>query len=131
MIQLGSIVKVSDKTCVVLAQCIKVLGSWRKKSVKLGDVFLISVQWINPRKFILLKDRLQKKFLKGTVHRALLIRSKKNYCRISGIFIRFGENTVVLITKNIVPVSNRIYGPILREMCMRWPSLGCVSNCII
>jgi len=44
MIQLGSILKVSDKTCVVLAQCIKVLGSAKKKIAYLGDVILVSVQ---------------------------------------------------------------------------------------
>lgn len=59
------------------------------------------------KKFILLKARLQKKFFKGSIHRGILIRSKVNYPRLSGIYIKFGENTVVLITKNVVPVSNR------------------------
>ena len=49
MIQLGSILKVSDKTCVVLAQCTKVLGPFKKKIAFLGDVILISVQWINQK----------------------------------------------------------------------------------
>ena len=83
------------------------------------------------KKFILLKSRLQKRYLKGSIHRALIVRTKTNTLRINGVFIKFGENTVVLVTKNVVPVSNRVYGPILREMCMRWPSLGCVSSCII
>lgn len=92
---------------------------------------MVSVQWISPRKFALLKARLQKKFFKGSLHRGLVIRSKVNFKRSSGIFIKFGENTVVLVTKNVVPVSNRVYGPVLRELCMRWPSLGCVSSYII
>jgi large subunit ribosomal protein L14 len=79
----------------------------------------------------LLKERLQKRYLKGTIHRALIIRSKTNFMRIPGVWFKFNENTVVLVTKQVVPVSNRIYGPILREMCMRWPSLGCVSSCIV
>jgi len=83
------------------------------------------------KKFILLKVRLQKKFFKGSIHRGLIIRTKVNYARLSGVYIKFGENTIVLVTKNVVPVSNRIYGPVLREICMRWPSVGCVSNCII
>jgi len=66
-----------------------------------------------------LKARLQKKFYKGSIHRGLLIRTKVNYYRIYGVSIKFGENTVVLVTKNVVPVSNRVYGPVLREMCMR------------
>lgn len=44
MVQLGSILKVTDKTCVVYAQCIKVLGSFKKKIAYLGDVILVSVQ---------------------------------------------------------------------------------------
>ncbi len=67
----------------------------------------------------MLKARLQKKYFKGSIHRGLIIRSKVNFIRLPGVFIKFGENTVVLVTKNVVPVSNRVYGPVLREMCMR------------
>jgi len=74
---------------------------------------------------------MQKRYLKGTIHRGLVIRSRMNFQRISGIFLKFDENTVILITKNVVPVTNRVYGPVLREMCMRWPSLGCVTSCMI
>jgi len=131
MVQLGSILRVTDKTCVVLVQCIKVLGISTKKIAFLGDVILVSVQWINSKKFLLLKARMQKRYLKGTIHRGLVIRSRMNFQRISGIYLKFDENAVVLITKNVVPVTNRVYGPVLREMCMRWPSLGCVTACMI
>jgi large subunit ribosomal protein L14 len=67
----------------------------------------------------MLKARLQKRYLKGTLHRALIIRTKCYYRRAKGVRLRFGENTVVLVTRLIVPVSNRIYGPILNEFCMR------------
>jgi len=131
MVQLGSILKVSDKTSIVLVQCVKVLKSYKNKIAKTGDVILVSVQWINTKKYVLLKARFKKKYLKGTIHRALVIRSKVNFCRIKGIYLKFNENCVILITSNIVPVSNRVYGPILREMCLRWPSIGCVSICMI
>jgi large subunit ribosomal protein L14 len=62
---------------------------------------------------------MQKRYLKGTIHRGLVIRSRMNFQRISGIYLKFDENAVVLITKNVVPVTNRVYGPVLREMCMR------------
>jgi ribosomal protein L14 len=78
-----------------------------------------------------LKPRIQKKFYKGSIHRGLIIRSCVPYHRVNGVWIKFGENTVVLVTKNVVPVSNRVFGPVLREMCMRYPSLGCVSSYII
>lgn len=71
------------------------------------------------RKFALLKNRLQKKYFKGSIHRALIVRSCVNYLRLNSIFLQFGENTGVLVTRNIVPVSNRVFGPVIREMCMR------------
>lgn len=131
MVQLGTILKVSDKTSIVLVQCIKVLKSYKNKIAKMGDIILVSVQWVNAKKYILLKPRLKRKYLKGTIHRALVIRSKVNYCRTKGIYLKFNENCVIIITSTIVPVSNKVYGPILREMCMRWPSIGCVSVCML
>lgn len=99
MIQLGTILKVSDKTGVVLVQCIKVFGSSKKRIAYIGDVVLVSVQRINPKKFHNVKLFKKRKFFKGTLHRGLVIRSKVNYCRSSGVFIRFNENSVVLVTK--------------------------------
>jgi ribosomal protein L14 len=59
------------------------------------------------------------------------VRTSKNFRRIKDLWIKFNENSIVVISKQVVPLSNRVYGPVLREFCMRWPSLGCVSICII
>jgi large subunit ribosomal protein L14 len=131
MIQVGSIVKVVDKTGVVLVQCIKVFGPAKKKIAFIGDIILVSVQKINPKKFVSVKLFKRKKFFKGTLHRALVVRSKVNYKRMVGVFIKFNENSVVLVNKKNVPISNRVYGPILRELCMSMPSLGCISRIMI
>lgn len=119
MIQLGSILKVTDRTGVVLVQCIKVFGSSEKRIAYLGDVILVSVKKINVKKFSGEKVRKKKRFLKGTLHRALIVRTKLNFSRLPGIFIKFDENSVVLVNKKTVPISNRVFGPILRELCMR------------
>jgi large subunit ribosomal protein L14 len=131
MIQVGTILKVCDKTGVMLVQCIKVLGDAKKKIAFLGDVILVSVQRINPKKFEDVKLFKRKRFFLGTMHRALIVRAKVNFSRLPGIFIKFNENSVVLVNKRTVPISNRVYGPILRELCMRWPSLGCVTRMMI
>lgn len=131
MIQLGTILKVSDKTGVVLVQCIKVFGSSKKRIAYIGDVILVSVQRINPKKFHNVKLFKKKKFFKGTLHRGLVIRSKVNYLRSSGVFVRFNENSVVLVNKKTVPISNRVFGPVLRELCMKLPSLGCITRLMI
>lgn len=131
MIQLKTRLNATDKTSIVKVYCIKVLKSIKKKISKLGDVIIICVNTINIRTFIKLKARFQKRFNVGSIHRALVVRTKSNIKRIFGIFIKFSENCIVIVSKQIVPLSNKIYGPVLREFCMRWPSLGCVSTCII
>jgi len=128
---MGTILKVTDKTSIVLVQCVKVLKSYKNRIAKIGDLILVSVQWVNSKKYSLLKPRFKKKYLKGTVHRALVIRTKVNFSRTAGIYLRFNQNSAVLVTYTRVPVSNRIYGPLLKEMCMKLPAIGCVSICMI
>jgi len=131
MIQTGTVLKVSDKTGVLLVQCIKVLGASKKRIALLGDIVLVSVKRLNPKKFVNVKLFRRKKFFKGTLHRGLIIRTKVNFQRLPGLFVRFDENTVVLVNKKNVPISNRIYGPVLRELCMQLPSLGCITRLMI
>lgn len=131
MIQLRTLLWAVDKTAIVKVYCIKTLKSSKKRIANLGDLIIVCVNSINIKKFLKLKARFQKRFNVGTIHRALIVRAKVNYQRINGIFFKFGENCIVIVSKQVVPLSNRVYGPILREFCMKWPSLGCVSICII
>lgn len=131
MVQVGTILKVCDKTGVSLVKCIKVLGPIKKRIAFIGDVILVSVRHINPKKFVDMKLFKRKRFLKGTIHRALVVRSKKNYKRANNVFIKFNENAVILVNRKKVPISNRSYGPILIELCRRIPSLGCISRKMI
>lgn len=131
MIQVGSILKVCDKTGVSLVKCIKVLGPSKKRIANIGDVVLVAIKHINPKKFIKMKLFKRKRFFKGTIHRGLIVRSKTNYRRSNNVFIKFNENSVVLVNKKIVPISNRVYGPILLELCRRLPSLGCITRNMI
>jgi ribosomal protein L14 len=73
------------------------LGDSKKKIALLGDVILVSVQRINPKKFKKVKLFKRKKFFTGTLHRGLIIRAKMNFMRLPGLFIKFNENTVVLV----------------------------------
>jgi large subunit ribosomal protein L14 len=116
MLNLRSRVLIVDKTSTVKGICIKVLKG--KKFANLGDCFLLSIRSRSAKKANFLKLRLQRKFSVGTIHRGLLLRSKKNYMRFPGLFIKFYENACVLVNKRVVPISNRIYGPVLKELCM-------------
>jgi large subunit ribosomal protein L14 len=120
MIQMGTLLYASDKTGVVFVQCIKVLGSYKKRIAYMGDVIVVCVKKINPRRFINAKPRWIKRFRKGSIHRSLIIRSKVNFRYLSGALIKFDENSVVLLTGlNVVPVSNKVYGPIFRLFATR------------
>lgn len=131
MIQSGSILKISDTTGVKLVRCIKVLSASNKQIACLGDLILVTVLKIDSKKFAGVKFFKKKKFFKGTLHKSLIIRTKINYVRSRGIYLKFNENSSILVNKKRVSVSNRIKGPILRELCVKIPSLGCVTRFII
>jgi large subunit ribosomal protein L14 len=131
MIQSGTVLKVTDKTGVVLVKRIKVSGYAKRRIAYIGDVIVVTVERINPKKFHKVKLFRKKKFFKGTIHRGLVVRTKTNYCRQAGVSIRSNENAVVLVNKRTVPISNRVFGPILREPCMRFPSSGCTTRYMI
>ena len=102
MIQVGTILKVCDKTGVSLVKCVKVFGPIKKRIAIIGDTILVSVKHINPKKFLKMKLFKRKRFFKGTLHRGLIVRSKKNYKRSNNVFIKFNENAVVLVNKTMV-----------------------------
>jgi len=119
MIQLGTIVRVTDKSGVILGQCIKVLGNSCKKIATFGDLILISVKRINTKKFLEVKARVRRRFQCGTIHRGLVVRANTNFRRLTGTYLKFNENAIVLVNKRRIPLSNRVHGPIIREFCFR------------
>jgi large subunit ribosomal protein L14 len=86
--------------------CIKVLGGTRRKYASLGDIIIVSV-----------KDALpNSKIKKGDVARAVIVRAKKEVKRQDGSFIKFDDNSAVLINPQGDPVGTRIFGPVAREL---------------
>jgi len=116
LLVLRSKVFIVDKTSTLSGVCIKVLKG--KRFACIGDCFLLSVRSRSAKKASFLKLRLQRKFSIGSMHRALLLRSKINFLRFPGIFVKFFENSCALVNKRIVPISSKIYGPVLKELCM-------------
>jgi large subunit ribosomal protein L14 len=108
MIFSKSILKVIDNTGVKYVKCIKVIQSksigGKKKYGSIGDILLISVKITKP----------VEKIKKGEMFKAILVRLNKKIIRKYG-FLRFFENSVVLVNKKMEPLGNRIFGPIGRE----------------
>jgi large subunit ribosomal protein L14 len=108
MVQLRSILEVADNSGAKRVQCIKVLGGSHKKYARLGDIIVVSVKEALPDSNI----------KKGTVTRAVVVRTKKEQRRLDGSYIRFDQNAAVLINTEGEPVGTRIFGPVAREL--RW-----------
>lgn len=108
MVQPRSILEVADNSGAKRVQCIKVLGGSHKKYARLGDIIVVSVKEALPDSNI----------KKGTVTKAVVVRTKKEQRRLDGSYIRFDQNAVVIISAEGEPVGTRIFGPVAREL--RW-----------
>lgn len=106
MIQPNTRVKIADNTGAREAMCIRVLGRGRHEFAEIGDICVVTVKSANPRGMVKKKE----------LHRAVIVRQKKNFRRKDGSAIRFDENAVVLINTDKTPKGTRIFGPIAREI---------------
>ncbi len=106
MIQMQTKLLVADNSGARKLQTIKVLGGSKRKYARVGDVVVVSVKEANPNS----------KVKKGEVARAVIVRTKYRIGRADGTYIRFDENSAVLIDKNNEPIGNRIFGPVAREL---------------
>ena len=106
MIQSSSYLDSADNTGAKRLFCIKVLGGSRRKYARLGDVVVVSVKEAIP----------SAKVDKGTVHKAVIVRVKKEQRRTDGSYVRFDNNAAVIIDKDNEPIGTRVFGPIAREL---------------
>jgi len=105
MIQQQTILKVADNSGAKTVKCIKVLGGFKKRYARLGDIIVVSVQQLRN------KSKKTSKVLKGGVFRALVIRTKTQYKKKDGSSFALNENSVTLINKQGNPIGTRILGP--------------------
>jgi large subunit ribosomal protein L14 len=106
MIQMQSRLRVADNSGAKEVQCIKVLGGTRRRTASVGDIIVVSI-----------KDALPKsKVKKGDVAKAVIVRTVSKVRRSDGTYIRFDENSAVLINANKEPIGTRIFGPVAREL---------------
>ena len=106
MIQMRTLLNVADNSGAKQVMCIKVLGGSRRRYATLGDVIVVSV-----------KDAIPKaKVKKGEVARAVVVRTTKEVGRADGSYIKFDDNSAVLINLQREPLGTRIFGPVAREL---------------
>ncbi|MBN2414199.1 50S ribosomal protein L14 [bacterium] len=106
MIQQYSRLNVADNTGAKRVMCIKVLGGTRRRYGYVGDIIVVTVKTAVPGGNV----------KKGEVHKAVIVRTKKEIGRPDGSYLRFDDNAVVLIDDQNEPKGTRIFGPVAREL---------------
>jgi large subunit ribosomal protein L14 len=106
MVQQESRLTVADNSGAKEVLCIKVLGGTRKRYARVGDRIIVTVKHAIPSGNI----------KKGTVAKAVVVRTKKEVRRADGSYIRFDDNAVVLLNNAGEMIGTRIFGPVAREL---------------
>jgi len=109
MIQMQSVLSVADNSGAKKLCCIKVPGGSKRKYAGIGDIIICSVKEALPNS----------KVKKGDVVRAVIVRTTKEVPRPDGSFIRFDNNSAVVINQGNEPLGTRIFGPVARELRAR------------
>jgi large subunit ribosomal protein L14 len=106
MIQMETHLDVADNSGARKVMCVKVLGGSKRRTAGIGDVIVVSVKDAIPR------GRVKK----GTMHKAVIVRTRQALKRDDGSIIRFDRNAAVLINPQGEPIGTRIFGPVTREL---------------
>jgi large subunit ribosomal protein L14 len=107
MVQHRSMLQIADNSGAKLAQCIRVLGGYKKHYGQIGDVITVVIKVAQPHAQV----------KKSQVHHAVVVRQRKELRRKDGSYIRFDDNAIVLIDRATKePKGTRIFGPIAREL---------------
>jgi large subunit ribosomal protein L14 len=106
MIQMQTILTSADNSGAKKLMCIKVLGGSKRKYASIGDTIVVSIKEAAPNS----------KVKKGDVAKAVIVRTAKETRRPDGTYIKFDNNSAVLINAQKEPIGTRIFGPVAREL---------------
>ncbi len=106
MIQMQTRLKVADNSGAKEVMCIKVLGGSKRRFAAIGDIIVVSIKEALPNS----------KVKKGEVAKAVVVRTIQKLKRADGSYIRFDDNSAVLINAAKEPIGTRIFGPVAREL---------------
>jgi large subunit ribosomal protein L14 len=106
MIQEETKLIVADNTGAKRVKCFRILGGSGRRYASVGDIIVVSVKAASPTASV----------KKGTVSKAVVVRTRKEVRRPDGSYIRFEENACVLLDEKLEMVGNRIFGPVAREL---------------
>ena len=107
MIQLRTMLTVADNSGARKIQCIRVLGGYRKRYGRVGEIITVAIKEAQPHSLV----------SKGQVAHAVIVRQRKEIRRSDGTYVRFDDNAAVIIDqKSLEPKGTRIFGPVAKEL---------------
>lgn len=106
MIQVESMLNIADNSGAKRVQCIKVLGGSKRRYASIGDTVVVAIKEAIPNA----------KVKKGDVKKAVIVRTRKEISRQDGSYIRFDDNSAVIVGNDKEPIGTRIFGPVAREL---------------
>jgi len=106
VIQQETRLNVADNTGAKELLCIRVLGGTKRKYARIGDIIVVTVKKAIPGT----------ELKKGTISKAVIVRTRKEIRRKDGSYIRFDDNAAVLINNQMEPTGTRVFGPVGREL---------------
>lgn len=121
MVHVLTKLNVSDNSGAFTVQCIK-LYNLKKREGKIGDIILVSIKTVNPKKA---------RFTKGLMRWAVIVRTKNVFKRGLGIYLRFAENAVILLNRRKAPFSKRIKGYIPHEISENYKFIATIAKRLI
>jgi len=118
VIQMQTKLLVADNSGAKIVQCIKVLGGSNRNTAHAGDVIKVSIKEILPTS----------KLEKGSVHYAVIVRTRSPINRNDGSTIRFDDNAAVILNAGKELVGTRIFGPIPKELRKEFPKIASLAE---
>jgi len=109
MIQVQTELNVADNTGARRVECIKVLGGSKRRYASVGDMIVVAVKDAIPNA----------KIKRGSVHKAVVVRTKYSIHRDDGSLVKFDNNAVVITDEKGEPIGTRIFGPVTRELRLK------------
>ncbi len=106
MIQMQTVLNVADNSGARKVTCVKVLGGSKRRYASVGDIVVVAVREAMPNS----------KVKKGDVMKAVVVRTAKEVRRPDGSYLKFDDNSAVLISNQMEPIGTRIFGPVAREL---------------
>lgn len=131
MVNINSFVNCIDNTGVNVVKIISIYGNKKTRVASIGDVVCIVVKSWNRISKTLVEDKLKKKYRRGSIHKGVIVHTRKKVRRENLTWMWFDKNSIVLVDKKRKPLARRIKSVIPKEIADKYPTIASISSLIV